>query len=112
AVAGVADAAAEPTRGGERAVAADHDASCVQVGAIEGSPDLDGVEPNAGALVDRRVAGEGAACVDGDLALAGGVDAAARVAGPVVADRRIVQRERERSGRRGALHAAAVGGRD
>src|SRR5262249_36727892 len=108
AVAGVADAAADVVRGHGH-VAADQAARDGQVGRLEDGPVLDGVQPDAGALVDRGVAGD-AAEIDEDPTRAVLVNAAAGVAGLVVADRAVV--DRQRPGRAdGVLEddAAAVG---
>src|SRR5262249_43834740 len=69
---------------------------------------VDGVEPDGGALVGAGVADQLRAA-DDDLARADGVDAAARVAGVVVADDGVVQRQRP--GRvDGVLHEDAAAG--
>src|SRR5262249_60505156 len=59
----------------------------------EDGPVLDGVQPDAGALVDRGVAAD-AAEIDEDPARAVGVDAAVAVAGLVVAEGAVVGRQR------------------
>src|SRR5262249_13420949 len=87
AVAGVAEG---PGQAVEGRVAGDHDAVHGQVGAVV----VIDVEADGGSLVDAGVAAEHAAGVDEHVALADGVDAAAGVAGLVVADRAVVDRQR------------------
>src|SRR5262249_11837270 len=82
--------------------------------ALERGTHLDGVEPDAGALVDARVAGDDGAGIDEGPTGAVGIDAAAGIAGAIVRDRAVVDGQRPGGAGRGVLHGdtAAVGGRD
>src|SRR5262249_52124573 len=86
AVAGVADSAADVVCGDGRVVA-DQGPRDGQVGALEHVAHLDGVEPDAGALIHGGVTSDHRASVDEDLARAIGLNAAAGVTGAVVANR-------------------------
>src|SRR5262249_16617426 len=107
--------AAVAVHGGEhdcRSVHVDEAPRVVDGDTVDGA--ADGVEPDAAALVGGGVAGGDGAGVDVDDARAIGVDATARVARVVVADRAVVDRERPESASRGVLHgdtaAIAAGG--
>src|SRR5262249_34551260 len=90
AVAGVADSAADVVCGDGRVVA-DQGPRDGQVGALEHVAHLDGVEPDAGALIHGGVTSDHRASVDEDLARAIGLNAAAGVTGAVVANRGVVE---------------------
>ena len=113
AVAGVADAAAAGgDSGGQGLVVADDGPGHHHRGSNEHGAHLNRVDVNARTLVEVGVAGDHRAAIDDDRAQAIGIDAAARVAGVVVADRAVGDGQRP-----GAVdrvlhdHAAAVGGR-
>src|SRR5262249_4007234 len=119
AVAGVADAAAAATASGRPKAPSREGLIVAHGGPCHGhrrpherSAHLNGVDVDTGTLVYVRVAGDHRAAIDDDRARTVGVDAAASVAGVVVANNAIVDRQRPAAVRRVLHHhAAAVGGR-